>query len=976
MKKVLIFILALALCFAFVACGDDTTCTEHVDADANGKCDNCDAAVEPDEGGNGTASSIELVKNGAATFTIVSTEDTSIDIGKPFSNFIKTLNDCISESNVTSVFEHIEAKGTEIIIGNVATRGDKFKEDNASPYEYGYEGWSIKIVDNNIHVLAGSSGAYKDALKYLEETVFGINDATDSIDNITMTAEQQKTEQQTEFDVNVKIGDTPLSEYVFAINSGDSTAIKAINAVRSQLFKRTGAYLKTVVSSKLAEGQKAIWVETLTLNGDRSTPEGARIYVENGNLHIESEFKNKLEELVYDYLIGTVAESKKSNVTVSSSLNEPKDVRNVYYADFGAVGDGETDDFFAIKACHDYANEWGHTANADGPSKTYYIGEYLKDGDPATSIIVQTDTNWHGCTFIFDDSIIRPKTPCYNSHIFHIKPSKDSYAYSGSTVPVKSLFKGAADLAGWEPGIECLILIENSDERHYIRYGNNNNNGSSQHEIIYVHADGTIDSSTPLQWDYERITRLEVFPCDTNLITVTGGDGDERATIKTIFNGAPSLYTYYKRNIHIDRSNVILQNINHIVEGEEETGAPYSGFTNVQYANNVTIQNMLIHRLKSYYLETDTSNNMGSYELGAGYSNNVLWKNIKQDVFFDEDGGVSYKGVMGTNYCKNLTFDDNFLCSFDAHCGVYNGTIKNTTIEHINFIGDGLITIENCTVYVDGSGCGINLRSDYGSWWKGDAIFKDVDFKYEIDKTSGTDVRKTVSLFSSAWVNHTFGYTCYLPENITLDNVRMLGFTVTVDEITKERDEKIVKTNEKELYLFSSSIYSHKNIDISNPNADMSNTPNDWVACTCATRPLEDFYNYDPDNHDESIKKIKQYFNDTDGDGRCNNSIYSQNGGSVWCWGYAKCECDSFNDTDGDYFCDNVKADGKECKGFDERVPTHVNANPYIGTKTVTITNKETDNPLKVVYPFTPQFDDLDVTVDGVLIIENGDEKD
>ena len=50
MKKILLILLCLMLaasCLVMTACGgDDTTCTSHVDADSNGKCDNCGATVE------------------------------------------------------------------------------------------------------------------------------------------------------------------------------------------------------------------------------------------------------------------------------------------------------------------------------------------------------------------------------------------------------------------------------------------------------------------------------------------------------------------------------------------------------------------------------------------------------------------------------------------------------------------------------------------------------------------------------------------------------------------------------------------------------------------------------------------------------------------------------------------------------------------------------------------------------------------
>ncbi len=49
MRKILLLILCLSLaasCLVLTSCGGDTDCTEHVDTDKNGKCDNCGAEVE------------------------------------------------------------------------------------------------------------------------------------------------------------------------------------------------------------------------------------------------------------------------------------------------------------------------------------------------------------------------------------------------------------------------------------------------------------------------------------------------------------------------------------------------------------------------------------------------------------------------------------------------------------------------------------------------------------------------------------------------------------------------------------------------------------------------------------------------------------------------------------------------------------------------------------------------------------------
>jgi hypothetical protein len=115
---------------------------------------------------------------------------------------------------------------------------------------------------------------------------------------------------------------------------------------------------------------------------------------------------------------------------------------------------------------------------------------------------------------------------------------------------------------------------------------------------------------------------------------------------------------------------------------------------------------------------------MGSYDISVSRALNVSFVNCSQTNDINDSG---YWGILGSNYCKNLVYDNCIFSRFDAHMGVANATIRNSTLGHqgINAIGSGTFTVENSTIYGWNL---INLRSDYGSTWQGELLIRNCVF--------------------------------------------------------------------------------------------------------------------------------------------------------------------------------------------------------------------------------------------------------
>ncbi len=464
-------------------------------------------------------------------------------------------------------------------------------------------------------------------------------------------------------------------------------------------------------------------------------------------------------------------------------------VPSVTYEEFGAVGDGVTNDFVAMLETHKYANE--HHLTVIGKPGAEYLITYTS----GKSIPIKTNVVWDGCNIVIDDrALTYSDTLERTSSIFLISEDKGSrMIYNDDPIVQRIVADGGLKTdtrrIDYAPGKDVMLVPYDSTRKVYIRYGGNANSGSPQHEVLIVHEDGELDKKTPVMLDYNNISYIKEYYIDDSPIIIRGG------VLTTRANASRCKYDYFSRNITIRRSNVTVSGVEHRITDEGDTGAPYSGFFSVAECNNVRFEDCMLAAHRMYVEErahnTDGSvktwgTQMGTYDIGGSMANDIYFYNCRQSNFYSPDGkytgrwydadgntGLNNKGatatlwgIMGTNYCKNITYDGCTLNRFDAHSGVYNATIKNTTTAMISLIGGGVALLENSTVH---SGNLITLREDYGSTWDGQISFRNVKWY----ATSNTP-----TMISGRYVNHDFGYETHLP-SVTVDNLTVVGRTPT-----------------------------------------------------------------------------------------------------------------------------------------------------------------------------------------------------
>lgn len=412
----------------------------------------------------------------------------------------------------------------------------------------------------------------------------------------------------------------------------------------------------------------------------------------------------------------------------------------VHYSDFGAKGDGKTDDFAAIKKAHEHANEKGLSVRADDKA-TYYIGG--ADG----AIVIMTDTNFGKASFIIDDTNVEN----LRSSVFKVQSAHKPIRIKDA----RSLKKGDSRLSN-RLARASLIIATNDKIKRFIRRGKNQNSGKSQTDVFLVDKQGRIDTNTPIIWDFDHVSKMIAYPVDEDVLNIKGG------TFTTIAHAKEST-SYFQRGMRITRSNVLIEGLQHLIKGEGKAGPPYQGFISISNCANVVLRDTVLSGRKFYYKIGSAGRKvpMGSYGLSISSSVNVsLIRCTQANDIMDK----AIWGIMGTNYCKNILLDGCELSRFDAHQGVVNVTIRNSTLGRmgIKLTGFGKFLAENTTVK---SNSFIDLRSDYGSTWNGEVTIRDCRF---VPQRRGNEVP---IIDGNNDGQHDFGYTTYLPQKVIIDKL-------------------------------------------------------------------------------------------------------------------------------------------------------------------------------------------------------------
>ena len=539
------------------------------------------------------------------------------------------------------------------------------------------------------------------------------------------------------------------------------TNLKEINLYNNNITDISSLY-------SIANLEKVIVQKNNIVSLEGILDEHNELVWKSNNLYLDIAFNNIDNDLQINRNILNILCNKSNdkilalnyeNITNTSELphSDSNGIKYVTYEDFGARCDGVYDDFIAIRNAHIFANE-NNCEVRGNENKEYHIFKYYED-----PVEIDTNVNWNNSKIIIHDEEIENHSGRYKD-IFKINNMKDSVKIDnpGWTInrTTKKIDISNLNISGYQ---KYYCIATNNEKKQFIRAGSNANSGNYQQDYFTIDNEGNLLND--VQWDFDKLTSIEfygipdseIFIQNVNIITNSLISQSEASYRKN-----NSKDEYFARGIYLNyASNVKISGIKHTLSNDELSGS-YRGIIRAWYGANLEITDCNLFTRK--YSITDRS----TYDLNLYAIVNGKIKNVASNNIGDEQRW----GITGTNYSKDIVFENCTLNRIDAHAGIYNLDIINCTVgcKGLTLTGQGDLNIVGTTVT---SKAFLILRTDYGATWDGNVNIKDCIFKFNQSSKEPKLVQIDFLFDDNNYENlHDFGYQCKFP-NIYAEDLKI-----------------------------------------------------------------------------------------------------------------------------------------------------------------------------------------------------------